>query len=111
MPKNSTEWTKSYCGVTHFLRDGIQYTVSDRGRFADLEVYSWEMNQLLVSRCKKFFRCELGEDCFDEVSRFWNCPDPVGHAKDYALSHPGRQAWLESHRQNTCRLPTLTQPM
>ena len=79
------DWTTPHFGVTHMVKNNIQHSISDHGRFVDLLIYSWYTHQVISK--KWFFVRELGENCIEDKDHYWNCGDietAIAWAKHFA---------------------------
>ena len=79
------DWTTPHYGVTHMVKNRIQYSISNRDLFAELMVYSW-ISYCVISE-QLFFVRPLGENCIEGKDRYWNCGDietAIAWAKHFA---------------------------
>lgn len=93
------DWTKVFHGVSHLMRNGIQYTINNHGSFIHLQKYSWWIHEIIEDIY--FFVEKFDENIhINEKNRYWNCrniENAIKWARYYAKIDGSYQMYLNKN--------------
>src|SRR3990172_1662493 len=91
------DWTKPYFGVSHKVRDRMQFTIADYVNFAELTAYSWNTHQ--VNERLLFFVLPVDGESVKNPWRYWNCGS-IEKAISWAKHYVNGCYEMEYHKKN-----------